>query len=51
MNKSATGLSALREEKFRFTVETQGLHYSAQPKVEASEEDDTVWSDDDEHGR
>jgi hypothetical protein len=50
MSKSATGLSALREEKFRFTVETQGLHYTAALKVEASEEDDTVWSDD-EHAK
>jgi hypothetical protein len=43
-----TGIAQLREERYRFTVETQGIAYSTkQLRSAVLHDEDTVWSDDD----
>lgn len=43
-----SGLAQLREEKYRFTVETQGLSYTTKHYNAGAQDEDTVWTDDDE---
>ncbi|GLC33264.1 hypothetical protein PLESTM_000042200 [Pleodorina starrii] len=42
-----SGIAQLREEKYRFTIETQGLHYTSKHQRLAAQDEDTAWTDDD----
>ncbi|GFR48555.1 hypothetical protein Agub_g10454 [Astrephomene gubernaculifera] len=42
-----SGLAQLVEEKYRFTVETQGLAYTNVKEVATAKDEDRAWTDDD----
>ncbi|GIM00833.1 hypothetical protein Vretimale_5742 [Volvox reticuliferus] len=42
-----SGIEQLREEKYRFTIETQGLLYTSADRRSSTQDDGTAWSEDD----